>query len=105
MGYYTRYTLDISLGNSNVTQEEIEEEMKAMDLAVDSIKTQSDDMKWYDHEEDMRNFSKKFPDVLFILDGTGEESGDIWKKYFKNGLMQHVIPKLKFPPYNPVRLK
>ena len=105
MGYYTRYTLDISLDNSNVTQEEIEEEMKAMDLAVDSIKTQSDDMKWYDHEEDMRDFSKKFPDVLFILDGAGEESGDIWKKYFKNGLMQSLKPKLKFPPYNPARLK
>lgn len=105
MGYYTRYTLDIALNNSNTTKEEIKKEIQNVDLPVDTIGIESDSMKWYDHEEDMRDFSKKFPDVLFILEGEGEESSDIWKKYFKNGLMQYIKPKVTFPPFDPKKLK
>lgn len=43
---------------------------------------------WYEHEDDMRQFSSKFPDMLFILSGKGEENEDIWVKYFKDGRMQ-----------------
>ena len=41
----------------------------------------SDSCKWYEHEEDLKPLSKKFPDVMFTLFGEGEESGDIWRKY------------------------
>jgi hypothetical protein len=44
--------------------------------------------KWYEHTEDMRNVSKKYPNVLFTLTGNGEEPEDMWVKYFMNGKVQ-----------------
>lgn len=40
---------------------------------------------WYNHEDDMIGLSHKFPEVLFTLDGEGEDNRDIWRSYFKNG--------------------
>ena len=39
-------------------------------------------VKWYYEEEDMLKLSKLFSSVLFTLSGKGEESGDVWKKYY-----------------------
>lgn len=47
-----------------------------------------DESKWYDHQPEMQAFSKQFPNWLFTLTGEGEESGNLWKKYFLNGKVQ-----------------
>ena len=39
-------------------------------------------IKWYDHVEDMIKLSKVFPETLFILDGWGEELGDVWRELY-----------------------
>lgn len=65
----------------------------------------AEECKWYEHDEDMRRFSKKYPNVLFILEGEGEESGDIWKKYYKDGKCQEVQAKLVFEEYDENKLK
>ncbi len=44
--------------------------------------------KWYTHREDLLEISNRFPDVLFTLNGEGEESRDIWKLYIRNGKSQ-----------------
>ncbi len=44
-------------------------------------------MKWYEHEEHMAAISAAFPKMTFVLEGTGEEHGDIWVKVFKGGSM------------------
>lgn len=44
-------------------------------------------LKWYEHEEEMVELSKRYPTMVFILDGDGEEQGDIWRKFFLNGKM------------------
>jgi hypothetical protein len=82
MGYYTRHELTIIDGEDfNINYEqEIADSTDYNDLFDDSI-------KWYDCEKDMREFSKKYPNTTFLIDGEGEESGDIWKSYFKNGKM------------------
>lgn len=54
--------------------------------------------RWYDHEKDFIALSKQFPDVLFTLDGEGEEAGDIWRKFFYRGEMaggkaQIILPE------------
>lgn len=55
---------------------------------------------WYEHEEHMKNLSTRYPNVLFILDGTGEEEGDIWRKYFRAGEMFRADAVISFaaPP-------
>ena len=61
--------------------------------------------KWYSHEDDMRKFSIKFKVVLFELSGEGEESGDVWKEYYKNGKMQRCKAELVFSEYDELKLK
>lgn len=63
-----------------------------------------DSCKWYEHEDDMKRLSLKFPDVLFTLRGEGEESGDVWVKYFKEGKMQVSKAEVKLEPFDATRL-
>lgn len=101
MGYYTYYDLEIK----NVTTEEmfnaITEELNkrdiigyALELGTYHADTNTGILggeqcaKWYDNEEDMSAISKMFPECVFILSGAGEEQGDLWKSYFKNGLSE-----------------
>jgi hypothetical protein len=117
MGYETRYSLDIEA-------DVILKEVKGIDsngkpasvfirsfVDVEELKREiadqisdnylwSDGCKWYDHQKDMRSFSRKYPEVLFILSGEGEESGDMWRAYFKNGKMQFVKAKIVFDDFN-----
>ncbi len=44
--------------------------------------------KWYEHEEDIKKLSLHFKDIVFELEGEGEEWDDRWRKYFLNGMMQ-----------------
>ncbi len=57
-------------------------------------------VKWYEHEDDMKRLSFQFPDTLFRLSGEGEEPGDIWVKYFKDGKMQAMKAEIKFADFN-----
>jgi hypothetical protein len=61
--------------------------------------------KWYEHADDMIKISKKYPDVLFILSGEGEESGDIWKEYFYKGKVQIANAIVTFDPFDPSKLQ
>lgn len=63
-----------------------------------------DSCKWYDSNEDMKKFSKKFPGTIFVLSGEGEESGDIWKKYYKAGKVQECKAKITFDEYDENKL-
>jgi hypothetical protein len=64
----------------------------------------SDDCKWYDHDKDMREISKKYPETIFILEGEGEESGDIWKKYYLNGKCQVAKAEVIIPEFDETKL-
>lgn len=63
-----------------------------------------DSCKWYEHEDDMKRLSKEFPEVVFQLNGEGEESGDVWVKYFKNGKMQVDKAEIKLAPFDATKL-
>lgn len=90
MGYYTQYSIQAPIE----LIKELREESEGAKYALDEEGGTEEDTKWYSHEEDMKKFSKKYPEQLFILEGIGEGSDDVWKKYFKNGKMQTCIAEV-----------
>lgn len=101
MGYYTNYTLSTTSWNED--REEIEETLN--EISGYNIEFGwNDSRKWYDHEKHMKELSKIYADITFILDGEGEESGDIWRKYFKNGKMQACKAEIVFPAFDESKL-
>jgi hypothetical protein len=58
-------------------------------------------MKWYDHDNDMRELSKLYPDYYFTLRGSGEEWGDWWQKLFRDGeLLGAVEGDVIYPDFD-----
>lgn len=85
MGYYTWYTLDILEDPDNQEDEFYEEFDEKTGLLFDFSNYNGTEAKWYNWESDMKELSKKFPKMLFRLEGTGEEQFDVWDCHFCNG--------------------
>ena len=109
MGYYTKYELDIDGEVENwVTGRTLDGQLVTVNtgVSIDTVKREIvalcgtypfyDACKWYNHSEHMIQVSKKYPDAVFILSGEGEESGDLWKKYYKNGREQLAKAKITY---------
>lgn len=110
MGYYTTYSLNMENSQSEDAQRIYDfAKEKDMDFiwgfTVDgeTIET-SDPMKWYEHEEEMREISRAFPHILFKLHGEGEETGDIWNEYYRDGKMQRCNAEIIIPPFDENKL-
>lgn len=52
----------------------------------------------------MKVISTKYPDILFEVTGEGEETGDLWKAYFKNGKMQYCKGKVVYDDFDEYKL-
>jgi hypothetical protein len=99
MGYQTEHELTIIEGSNGLIEElrsECERAGWALKYSGDSAKP----CKWYSHENDLKAFSKKHPDALFMLSGKGEENGDAWHEYYRNGKVQVCKAKLVYPVFN-----
>lgn len=101
MGYYTDYELEIYENRSNLTGEQIKnaiiskaEELCILGYAFDRYLEPCDSVKWHDHDEHMREISKDVPNVVLLLSGEGEDSGDIWNKYYLNGKCQECFAQI-----------
>jgi hypothetical protein len=103
MGYYTHYTLKSEPNIINTS--EFKEKFNEIcgDYTLDYVL--EEECKWYKNEEHMREVSKNFPEVLFMLTGEGEESGDMWRKYFFNGKMQFCNAIITYEAFDPDKLK
>ena len=95
MGYYTRHDLEIVENRDTETdyQGEISE-------AADYAYLFDEPVKWYDCEKDMETYSKKHPKVLFKVSGEGEENGDLWEMYIRNGKIEKHDAIITYPPYS-----
>ncbi len=112
MGYYTSYSLSWDCSKSKTVWGDISNKIKSLQndgknffRGVNDFGESVDSCKWYSHEKDVAEFSKLFPDVLFELEGEGEDSGDIWKKYFLNGKVQVCNAKVTFAAFNKSKLE
>ena len=111
MGYYTRYDLRVlksilvEAPNSGEVIADLRENNEEANYAVDGNGEAQDDCKWYDSETHMREFSKKYPKLLFELSGYGEEREDFWKRYFKNGLCQVCVGRIEYPAFKALKMK
>jgi hypothetical protein len=100
MGYCTSYTLAWDKHDCDVAINEYIRNSEMHNYALEEDGRCYGSCKWYDHEADMREMSKVFPDAVFDLYGEGEETGDLWHKYFKNGKMQECIGVVEFALYD-----
>lgn len=99
MGYVTDYEL-------NVTDNELgtDDHMEGIG-AVIGFNPFEDDCKWYANKRDMCQYSLLYKDVLFELRGEGEEAGDLWVSYFKNGKVQVCKAKITFDAFDENKLE
>ena len=100
MGYITKYLLSV-----------YNEEKKLPDDIDDLNFDDVGDIlaatveKWYTYDIDMKRYSKKHPEITFLLEGQGENSEDLWRCYFKNGKMFHTDAKIIYEEYDESKLK
>jgi hypothetical protein len=89
MGYYTRFELSIS--GQGPIYERLRDGADGLTFGEYDIKISRlingdcDTMKWYGYNDDMLELSRDWPNVLFELTGEGEESGDLWRAFYRNG--------------------
>jgi hypothetical protein len=68
--------------------------------SLDADGSSEDSSKWYQHEEELREFSKLHPGILFTLHGEGAENEDIWNKYFYAGKCQVAKAKISIAEFD-----
>lgn len=118
MGYQTNYTLRVNLliankiaelTNRSPLLEVIKQLRETNEEAQYSLTENGDcsgnDSRWYNHQEDLRKFSKLHPNILFSLHGEGEESGDLWNEYFLNGKCQVEKAQIQIAPFDVTKLE
>lgn len=103
MGYYTDYEIQMENEPIGLLSYLSKEDMLESYLFA-ALTGQGSEMKWYEHEEDLRKFSKDFPATLFRLDGRGED-GEVWIKYFKDGKMQKCPGRVVYDEFNEKELR
>jgi len=109
MGYYTQYRLEVNTpkGYEKTSLEIIADLRDSNATANYSLMFDgscNNESKSYDHEGYLKEFSLKYPEVVFKLIGKGEESEDFWITYFKDGKMQHCPGILTYEPYDEKKL-
>ena len=108
MGYFTYYKLEIHQDPNNQT-DEIQKYFTADEndgeYWYNILDEPYDSMKWYNHDADMLHISRLWPDVVFRLEGNGEEKWDWWVKYYKNGKIQTCRAKITFDEFDEQKLE
>lgn len=111
MGYQTNYTLTLQpvYGRQVVELKsdapllETIKELRAKNSEAQCSLTEDggcsgNDSRWYEHENELKEFSAANPGVLFTLHGEGEDPSDQWKKYFLNGKVQVARARISIAP-------
>ena len=100
MGYYTYYYLEM-YGDQDKIDDAFDDAMDSEDERIrELVGDNHTDIKWYDFEKDFKKFAKRHPDVLFVVQGDGEESYDLWEERFKGDISEYhevIMPPFTTP--------
>jgi hypothetical protein len=118
MGYYTTYSLEVIGEEVTIPKSFIEEANKYGIVVPTNVNHEvsigelskygnpfEGECSWYEHDEDMKAYSKQYPTLIFKISGEGEESGDIWVKYYKDGKVQECKAKVTYDEFDESKLK
>jgi hypothetical protein len=111
MGYYTNFTIEIKDAPcSPVTRYDLDliavrfKEVSHQSFYVEGSSLGLDESKWYRHEEDLKRISLEYPSYLFTVYGEGEDTEDLWVKYFLNGKMQSEKAEITYKEFDASKL-
>jgi len=104
MGYYTHHSLEIIEQPAQCSVSILYHMGRITELAGYGSLFDGEPCKWYDCEDDMLIYSTDHPDTVFALKGEGEDPGDIWIRYFKDGKGQYCPGKITFDEYDESKL-
>jgi hypothetical protein len=105
MGYYTNYELSLhGMGTLDLIDDQVLAEKLAASMGKGKF-WEEDAVKWYSHEIDIKNFTVEHKNIVVKLTGDGEDSDDIWVKYFKDGKVQIERAKIAYDSFDPKKLK
>lgn len=103
MGYYTKYVIK---ANPELTDEMVKSLINLTRYEFDSDEEKMwSEIKWYDYEIEMKEFSSKFPNTIFTVQGQGEEQSDRWMEYWKNGKSQNAYLRIEFDEFDESKLR
>lgn len=100
MGYYTIFQCQ-----TETTGEQRDKLGEISGYSIESMFDGEENVKWYDFESDIKQWSEIYPDQLFEWWGEGEESGDMWRAYVKNGKYFYQKAKIMFEDFDEKSLK
>ena len=105
MGYYTNYTLT-QTGCAKRDIKRLEDEIEKLNVFEDGAIEDGlyGYAKWYDYDIDMRLLSRRFPGVVFYLEGDGENSDDLWGNYYMDGRAQYGALEVVEYPFDEAQL-
>lgn len=109
MGYYTRFDITAKppIPDEKLAQFEADFEV----VTGYGINASRGEMglegKWYDHDKNMVKLSILYADHVFQLDGVGEEDGDVWRMYYRNGKSHSAETKVvvTHAPFDETKLR
>ena len=102
MGYLTQHECQTVLTKEQMDSLESIAKYPS-DMLTDG--SQCESIKWYDFEKDVKEFSENYPDQLFEWWGEGEEQGDLWRAYVKNGKYKLIKAKIIYDDFTEDMLK
>lgn len=108
MGYYTQYRLNYWAKENCMITPEMDQAIRdffnrtvLVDEGFEEITEYGVEWKWDGHEEDMKRMAREFPDVVFELEGEGEDRDDWWIKEFCGDQYAESYAEV-IPPHNPI---
>lgn len=109
MGYYTNFRLKVTGFENAEAAEFFEFKLRKASgydgWDVDIVPSKNgyeveatlSEAKWYDWEKNLEVLSVAFPNTTIVVDGVGEEPGDIWRARVQNGEAKTAQATISFP--------